>query len=135
MGAICLTEDPSALRRWMVAGPEVSRLDEEFSSVCGISPIKKSQHHEETHATQNDFLQKVKRLQSILAEMGNLFEEESSEFYALDTKDVVDTQIAEHMARLTDTGKKQYSNFMNSLNNREKTGFYEPLKKKTVRPL
>ena len=25
-GAIGLTEDPSALRRWMVAGPEVSRL-------------------------------------------------------------------------------------------------------------
>jgi len=135
MGAICLTEDPSALRRWMVAGPEVSRLDEEFSSVCGISPIKKSQHHEEAHATQNDFLQKVKRLLSILAEMGNLFEEESSELYALYTKDVVDTQIAENMARLPDTGKKQYSNFMNSLNNREKSGFYEPLKKKQVRPL
>lgn len=25
-GAIGVTEDPSALRRWMVAGPEVSRL-------------------------------------------------------------------------------------------------------------
>ena len=25
-GAICVTEDPSALRRWMLAGPEVSHL-------------------------------------------------------------------------------------------------------------
>jgi anti-sigma-K factor RskA len=52
------------------------------SSVYGISPIKKSKHHEETHATQKDFLQKVKRLQAILAEMGNQFEEESFELHA-----------------------------------------------------
>jgi hypothetical protein len=71
--------------------------------------------HEEAHATQKDFFQKVKRPQAILAEMGNPFEEESSELYAKDTKGVVDTQVAENMARLSDTGKKKYSNFMNSL--------------------
>jgi anti-sigma-K factor RskA len=54
----------------------------------GISPIKKSKHHEEAHATQKDFLQKVKRLQAILAEMGNQFEEESFELYALEDSEV-----------------------------------------------
>jgi len=29
-GALCLTDNSSALRRWMVAGPEVARLTEEF---------------------------------------------------------------------------------------------------------
>jgi hypothetical protein len=38
--------------------------------------------------------------------MGNPFEEESSKLYALDTKDVVDNQVVENMARLPDTGKK-----------------------------
>jgi hypothetical protein len=38
--------------------------------------------------------------------MGNPFEDESSELYALDTKDAVDTQVAENMVRLSDTGKK-----------------------------
>ena len=127
--AIDLTEDPSALRRWMVAGPEVNKQVEDVSSVCGISPNKKSKHHKEAHATQKYFLQKVKRPQAILAEMGNPFEEESSELYALDTKDVLDTQVAETMARLSDTGKKKYSNFMNSLNNREMSAFDESLKK------
>jgi hypothetical protein len=70
-----------------------------------------------------------RKIQAILAEIGNPFEEESSELYALDTKDVVDSQVAENMARLPDTGKKQYSNFMNSLNYREKSRFYESLKK------
>ena len=30
-GAIGLTEEPAALRRWMVAGPEISRLIDEFT--------------------------------------------------------------------------------------------------------
>ena len=55
--------------------------------------------------------------------MGNPFEGQFSVLCELDTKDVVDTQVAENMARLLDTGEKQYSNFMNSLNNREKSGF------------
>lgn len=32
-GAVGLTEDPSALRRWMVAGPEVSRLVAQYESI------------------------------------------------------------------------------------------------------
>ena len=36
-GAIGLTEDPSALRRWMVAGPELSRLVNEFEIASGLS--------------------------------------------------------------------------------------------------
>ena len=30
VGAICLTEDPSALRRWVVSGPEVSQILEQL---------------------------------------------------------------------------------------------------------
>ena len=32
-GAIGITEDPSALRRWMVSGPEVSRLVHQYEMV------------------------------------------------------------------------------------------------------
>ena len=31
-GAIGLTEDPAALHRWMVAGPEISRLVEDYEA-------------------------------------------------------------------------------------------------------
>ena len=32
-GAIGVTEDPSVLRRWMVAGPEISRLVANYETV------------------------------------------------------------------------------------------------------
>jgi len=34
-GAIGLTEDPTALWRWMIAGPEVSRLVTRYEEVAG----------------------------------------------------------------------------------------------------
>lgn len=52
-GAVGLTEDPSALRRWMVAGPEVSRLVANYEAVSGAKDVKKSnRHHEQTEAAQ-----------------------------------------------------------------------------------
>lgn len=61
-GAIGLTEDPAELRRWMVAGPEISRFIDEFTGLCGNVNEKREKHHEETHAAQKDFYAKVNRL-------------------------------------------------------------------------
>eukprot|EP00745_Piridium_sociabile_P027883 TRINITY_DN44892_c0_g1_i4.p1 TRINITY_DN44892_c0_g1~~TRINITY_DN44892_c0_g1_i4.p1 ORF type:complete len:307 (+),score=64.28 TRINITY_DN44892_c0_g1_i4:780-1700(+) len=55
-GAVGLTEDPSALRRWMVAGPEVSRLVANYEAVSGAKDVQKSnRHHEQTEAAQKAF--------------------------------------------------------------------------------
>ena len=62
-GAIGLTEDPSALRRWMVSGPEVSRLVDEFERSSGLSHFTSDErHHEDSTPTQKDFFEKVQRL-------------------------------------------------------------------------
>lgn len=36
-GAVGVTENPAALRRWMVAGPEIARMVEEFEEVISAS--------------------------------------------------------------------------------------------------
>jgi hypothetical protein len=70
-GAIGLTEDPAALRCWMVAGPEISRLIDEFTGICGNVHEKKQKHREETHAGQKNFYAKVNRLLVTISDMGN----------------------------------------------------------------
>ena len=48
-GAIGLTKDPVALRRWMVAGPGVSRLVAGYETVSGVKDDKNdSRHHDQT---------------------------------------------------------------------------------------
>ena len=57
-GAIGLTEDPVALRRWMVAGPEVSRLIAGYETVSGVKDDKNdSRHHDQTMSAQKSFHQ------------------------------------------------------------------------------
>ena len=45
-GVIGVTEDPSALRRWMMAGPEVSHLVDQYelASEARESPTQTSHH-------------------------------------------------------------------------------------------
>ena len=95
-GAIGVTEDPSALRRWMVAGPEISRLVANYETVSGTKDTKKSnRHHEQTATVQRAFFEKVKRLTLVMEEMGNPYEEESGDLLTLDTKDIADPSAAQ----------------------------------------
>ena len=48
-GAIGMTEDPSALRRWMIAGPEVNNLVAQYEAACGTKEgTEYTSHHEKT---------------------------------------------------------------------------------------
>ena len=50
-GAVGLTDNPPALGRWMVAGPEVARMIAEFEDDTTRSHQKDSeQHHHEQHS-------------------------------------------------------------------------------------
>lgn len=62
-GAIGVTEDPSALRRWMVAGPEVSRLVSEYEAASEAKDATvNTSIHEQTMKTPKEFLYKAVKL-------------------------------------------------------------------------
>lgn len=133
-GAVGLTENPSALRRWMLAGPEVSGLVANYEAVSGAKDVKKgNHHHEQTEAAQKAFFEKVKRLTSVMREMGNPFMEESDDLLVLDTKDIVDVSSAELIAVHHQQGKEQFKSFVTDLQNLDSPcSFYKPIKKNMV---
>lgn len=62
-GAVGLTQDAAALRRWMVAGPEVSRMIAEFE---GCQDDKERRHHEQRPGVQKSFVNDVLNVVSTL---------------------------------------------------------------------
>lgn len=48
-GAVELTENPTAIRRWMISGPEQARLLKEFES---LKLTDWEQQHEQCHSIQ-----------------------------------------------------------------------------------
>ena len=73
-GAIGLTENLSALLRWMVSGPELARLVKEFEN-SDEDQHTQLPHHEQSHASQTRFKNHVSTLVSTIEELGNPFEE------------------------------------------------------------
>lgn len=59
-GAVGLTENADALRRWMVAGPEVARVVTEFEQASGChEDYNVFRHHEQMPAQQIAFIKQV----------------------------------------------------------------------------
>ncbi|KAG0708495.1 hypothetical protein GWK47_023998 [Chionoecetes opilio] len=56
-GAVGLTENPAALRRWMVSGPEMARLIQEFEGSTEKRQDTDGRHHEQKRHAQMAFAQ------------------------------------------------------------------------------
>ena len=73
-GAVGLTESAQALKRWMISGPEISRLAGEFEQ----SDVKEqdTRQHEQYPAVQLAFKRGVKNMCTALRDMENPFRDE-----------------------------------------------------------
>ena len=96
-GAVGLTENPSALRRWMVAGPEVARVVEEFHSDQDHR-FRSTKHHDQTPSVQAAFAKDVQYP----------FEEESSDLFTLDTKQIANSAAIETVRNAKKIGLEQF---------------------------
>lgn len=92
-GAVGLMTNPGALRRWMVAGPEVGRMVNEFEALQSCDQITDHRHHEQHLGVQTSFLKEVKSLVAVIEEMGNPFFEQSQDLLVLDTRDILDPSV------------------------------------------
>ena len=84
-GAVGLTDNPSALLRWMIAGPEVARAIEEFRDV---GRREDTRHHDQTPSVHTSFTKDIRALVSVIEKLGNPFEEESMDLIVLDTNEI-----------------------------------------------
>jgi len=109
-GAVGLTDNPAALRRWMVAGPEIARIVADFENFNAQS--RDNRHHEQEPAVQEVFKKHVRSLTDVIEEMGNPFREESQDLLVLHSKVIVDKSVADTVRKLESLGAEQYETFV-----------------------
>ena len=90
-GAVGLTENASALRRWMLSGPEMARLVNEFEA-CMAPEVRPetNYHHEAERGYQAAYHKDFRSLVDAHDDRGDTFEEEDNDLIVLDTKVVAD---------------------------------------------
>ncbi|XP_045131595.1 uncharacterized protein LOC123516404 [Portunus trituberculatus] len=114
-GAVGLTQNPEAFRRWSVAGPEMARMIAEFESSVEAMESKQSKemrHLEQTASIQKTFVTQVCSLVEVITDMGNPFIEESQELICLDTHDIMDEEAAKSVRQAEELGVQQYQSFV-----------------------
>ena len=84
-----LTESPAALLRWMIAGPEITRLVNEFGN---HSDKQTGKHHEQSRGVQTEFRKDVCMLTEVL-QGNNPFIDDGKERITLDTNIVMDPAV------------------------------------------
>ena len=119
-GAVGITEDPSTLRRWMVASPEVSFLVAQYETLCEAKDANETVQH---HAYR------VQKLLSVMTKMWNPFMEDTKELLTLDTKYVAHTSAANLVAKHHEKGKHSFEEFLKGLEGGQNCKFYNPIKR------
>ena len=113
-GAVGLTECPTALQRWMVSGPDMARVINDFEiSVDSALCTSDMRHHEQRPGVQTIFLQDVTSLKATIDEHSNPFLETSGDLLVLDTRDIVEKSVIDNLYRIEALGCQQYDHFLN----------------------
>ena len=128
-GAVGLTESPAALRRWMISGPEVTRMVGEFEDCFTEGETERRGHHEEAKGLQISFAKEVKSLVSVIEEMGNPFAEESDDLLVLNSRDLADTEVIKTVQEIEGLGQQQFEAFESDRVRANKTTLYDSIKK------
>ena len=111
-GAVGLTENSAALRRWMIAGLEVARIIQEFKETSSKEVSEeKRRHHGQTPCVQAAFKKEVLSLVSAIEETGNPFQEDSTDLLLLDSKEIIDETVVKAVREVVYIGQDQYKAF------------------------
>ena len=126
-GAIGLTENPQMLERWMVAGPELGRVVEEFEGIQ--NELDELPHNQEGRASKHRFLCHVRDLIDAILMNGNQFEEHLRGLAYLDDK-VCESPVSAHSVYfLETTEKEQFKTYQESILLSRKIALTAPIKR------
>ena len=112
-GAVGLTENSAALRRWMVSGPEMARLIGEFEVSTKNKKKTDFRHHEQRNHAQMTFGRDITSLTDAIEEMVNPFAENSKDLLVLDSRDLADLTVIDMLRQAKSLGQEEYDTYVN----------------------
>ncbi|KAJ8881852.1 hypothetical protein PR048_018338 [Dryococelus australis] len=111
-GAVGLTDNPSAFRHWIIAGPEVARVIAEFEEGKAKKRVwHVTRHHDQTNSVQAVFAEDVFSLVNVMEKLGNSFEEESMDLISIVKKEIAGSQAVNVVRKVRAVGLEQFKAF------------------------
>lgn len=120
----------SFFRRWMLSGPELTRLLQQFEGqyIDDNDDQDGRLNHETGLSAQKTFKQQVNNLVDVMRKMGNPFLDEFPELVTLDSRDCADDDVAKAVMSLNKLGQTKYKEYVKAVIEDRKTSIHEPIK-------
>ena len=131
-GAIRLMQNPTAFRKWMLAGPEQARLIEEFENQFLENKDDDNFHHDKGYSTQNNFKLQVLSLVEAFEDMENPFLDQSEDLSTLDMGIVMDESVVDSVCTIEALGKEQFSSYHKSVLINCTSSIHDPIKRNNL---
>ena len=131
-GAVGLTENPAALRRWVVSGPEMARLIGEFEVSTKKRKKTDFRHHGQAKHAQMTFGRDITSLTDVIEERGNPFAENSKDLLVLDSRDLADPAVIDTLRQIKSLGQEQYDTYVNERLVNQTKPITDPIKRNNL---
>lgn len=110
-GMIGLTENPSALLKWMLSCPELTEITQRFDqNIFGSDEIGELNHHSDTESARKRFAEDKCAL--IQAFSCNPFAEDGNDLFNIDSRKCCPEAVKETVLRIEKLGRDQYEEFV-----------------------
>ena len=127
VGAVGLTENPTAFRKWMVAGPEQARIIQEFEDTYMTADT-----NDEGQSAQKSFRDQVSSLVDVIREMGNPFKDDFVELVTQDSRNCMEEAVVSTVWNIESLGKTKYHEYMNDVVEQRTRSIHDPIKRNSL---
>ena len=131
-GAVGLTENPTAFRRWMVAGPEQARLLTEFENQFMEEEHIWGRQHEQGLSAKELFKKNSNSLYETMMRMGNPFKDDCLELLALDSRSCATENVIKTVKTIKSIGNSQYQKYVSDVIKTKCVSIHHPIKKNSL---
>lgn len=122
--------------KWMVSGPEIARIINEFQRYLPFNTDKQGSshrnHHEQTRSAQERFVKHVKSLCMAFEEVGNPFLEESQDLISLESRNIANMKAVENLRNAENIGTKNFKAFVFDRIKSKKKSVFDTIKQNKV---
>ena len=131
-GAIGLLTDAAALRRWMISGPEIGRMVDDFEQMVSNKSSGNDKHHEQYTSFQQRELAEVQALKQKFEVHGNPFLDDGPELFHLTRRTVAADAVCTTVHEIEELGKKQFAEYVDVRVRHKEATIFQPLKKNSL---
>ncbi len=129
-GVTGILDKPDALLKWMVAGPEIAFIVQEYEDLLGRGgSASETHHHEDTPSFEKRFAKDVSSFAAVLEREGNPFEEEDGVLVTLFSKVLMNQEAIHSVKVARETGKSHYLKFKEDRCTLGKKSIHDVIKK------